>query len=126
MSTAWSITGSSGRSTSTIPTTFRWRISWDCVDLLRHPAIVDDDPIDVAAEGSTAQPGVWPQPSEPATLAALSIKPGNGHAMRDAFVSEGKAVAKPELAKILEDFGRGLPRHPAEPGKVDEDLERGG
>ena len=35
--------------------------SWNCVEIVKTPAILDSAPLKVAAEGSSPQPGHWPE-----------------------------------------------------------------
>ena len=83
------------------PNNIPLEITWDCVDLLDHPAIVDDAPLPIAAEGSEPQPGHWPTTNTPVSLDGFAPRPGNGHAMRAAFVAENKAKPKDALVKVL-------------------------
>ena len=84
------------------PNNIPLEISWDCVEVLSAPAIVDDEPLAVAAEGAGPQPGHWPEPTE-APAAAKPLKAGNGHAMRKAFLEEGRARVVPELKELMGD-----------------------
>ena len=71
--------------------------SWDCLELLATPAIEDDAPLAVAAEGAGLQPGHWPAVTRPTPPEAMTAKPGNGHAMRRSFLERGLARSKPGL-----------------------------
>ncbi|MFI5307813.1 MAG: VOC family protein [Polyangiales bacterium] len=77
-------------------------ISWDCLELIEEPAIDEDDPMPVAAEGMKRQPGVWPEPKQHTPRERFTARPGNGHHMRDTFLREGKARMTEELRKLLE------------------------
>jgi hypothetical protein len=69
-------------------------VSWDTVEVLTAPAIVDDDPLPVAAEGAAPQPGHWPQVTTPTPVEAMTAYPGNGIAMKDDFLGRGIARLK--------------------------------
>ena len=71
--------------------------SWDCVELLSTPAIEDDDPLAIAAEGAGPQPGHWPAVTEPTPPKQMRAEPGNGFAMRKSFIARGLARARPGL-----------------------------
>ena len=72
-------------------------ISWDCIEVLETPAIDDEEPLAVAAEGAGPQPGIWPEPQEWTQREAMVAKPGRGQKIRTRFLREGKAKARPEL-----------------------------
>jgi hypothetical protein len=84
------------------PNNIPFEASWDCLELLDAPAIEDDDPLAIAAEGAEPQPGVWPEVSRPTAPEAMVARGGNGLAMRDSFLRRGLARAKPELLAALE------------------------
>ena len=75
--------------------------SWDCMELLDAPAIEDDDPMPIAAEGSAPQAGHWPEVTRPTPPEQMIAKPGNGIAMRDSFIRRGLARPKKELEDVL-------------------------
>ena len=69
--------------------------TWQFMDVVRPPAMSEDMPMDIVAEGSSPQPGHWPV-SESATPAGeMSATSGNALPMRQAFLSEGSAVYRP-------------------------------
>ncbi|HIF09274.1 MAG TPA: VOC family protein [Sneathiellales bacterium] len=69
-------------------------ISWECMEMLVVPAMSEDDPMDIVAEGSGPQPGVWPAVTKPTPPAQMVASPGNGLPMRETFLREGKARLK--------------------------------
>ncbi len=81
--------------------------SWDCVEILQAPAIEDDDPLDISAEGAAPQPGHWPEVTDPTPPDAMVARSGNGYPMRQSFIARGIARAKPGLPD--EAGGPGLP-----------------
>ncbi len=80
--------------------------SWDCFDVVETPAILEDDPLPVAGEGSAPQPGHWPEVTAPTPPEEMTAHPGNGYPTREVLLREGKVVlradyvagAKPEAA----------------------------
>lgn len=65
--------------------------SWDCMEIVAPPAIEDDRPMSIAAEGAGPQPGHWPEVTRPTPPEAMTAHPGNGHAMRESFLKAGTA-----------------------------------
>ncbi len=76
--------------------------SWDCVELVKTPAIYDEVPLPIAAEGAGPQPGHWPEVTEPTPPEQMVARPGNGFVMRESFISRGLVRPKPELAAATE------------------------
>ena len=65
--------------------------TWQFMDLEQTPAISEDDPLAIAAEGADPQPGHWPAVAthtQPSDMRALV---GNGKPMRDDFLANGLA-----------------------------------
>jgi catechol 2,3-dioxygenase-like lactoylglutathione lyase family enzyme len=77
-------------------------ISWECLELTELPAIDEDDPMKIAAEGARRVPGVWPEPRQRTPRERFTARPGNGHHMRETFLREGKARMTEELRKLIE------------------------
>ena len=61
------------------------------MDLLHYPAMSEDDPLDIVAEGSEAQPGHWPEIKMPTNESKMCAEDGNGHPMRQHFLAQGYA-----------------------------------
>jgi catechol 2,3-dioxygenase-like lactoylglutathione lyase family enzyme len=78
-------------------------ITWDCLEIVQPPAIEDDEPMAIAQEGATAQPGHWPDVTKPTPVSEMTARPGNGHAMRDSFLKSGIARMTDEYAAIVSD-----------------------
>ena len=76
--------------------------SWDCFDIVKAPAIVEDDPLPVAAEGALPQPGIWPEVTDPTPREEMTAYPGNGFPTREALLREGLVVLRPDFAKDVE------------------------
>ena len=71
--------------------------SWDCIDVVRPPAIEDEEPLSIAAEGADAQPGHWPEVIDPTPPERMVAHPGNGFVMRESFLRRGLARSKPDF-----------------------------
>jgi hypothetical protein len=87
------------------PNNIPLEISWECLDVTAVPAIDEDAPLAIAAEGAGKQPGVWPEPERWTPRERFTARPGNGHHMRETFLREGKARMTEELRKLLEAQG---------------------
>ncbi len=74
--------------------------SWTCVELLRAPAMDEVAPMDIVAEGSGPQPGVWPEVTKPTPRQAMIAHGGNGYTMRETFIREGLARPTDEFLEI--------------------------
>jgi len=72
--------------------------SWDCMEILRPPAIEDVKPMAIAAEGAGPQPGHWPEVSRPTPPERMLAHGGNGYAMRESFLKAGTARLKADYA----------------------------
>lgn len=71
--------------------------TWDTIEIIKTPAIEDDDPLAIADEGAEPQPGHWPEVTNPTPPAEMTAHAGNGYDMRESFLSRGLAVAKPNV-----------------------------
>ncbi len=76
--------------------------SWDCVEQLAAPAIYDEDPLPIAAEGAGPQPGHWPEVTNHTPPEQMVARAGNGYVMRESFIARGLVRAKPELTAPTE------------------------
>jgi catechol 2,3-dioxygenase-like lactoylglutathione lyase family enzyme len=70
--------------------------SWDCLELIHTPAVEDDEPLDIVAEGAGPQPGVWPEVTHPTPPEQMTAQPGAGWSMRASFTRHGLARPTPE------------------------------
>ena len=66
--------------------------SWQFMDVVSPPAMSEDDPMDVVAEGSSPQPGHWPEVTTVTAAADMIATEGNALPMREAFLGDGSAV----------------------------------
>jgi catechol 2,3-dioxygenase-like lactoylglutathione lyase family enzyme len=65
--------------------------TWEFMQLVRMPAVSEDDPLAVAAEGAEAQPGHWPEAVRHTPVEKMRAQSGNGHPMREHFLRHGLA-----------------------------------
>ena len=77
--------------------------SWDICEVIRAPAIVEDDPLAVAEEGAEPQPGIWPEVTFPTPPNQMTADPGNGFNMRDVLIERGQMAPKSDYAMDTED-----------------------
>lgn len=68
--------------------------TWEFMEILQTPAIEDDEPLAIAAEGAAAQPGHWPEVTSPTPASEMQAHSGNGQPMRDRFLQRGLAKYK--------------------------------
>lgn len=71
--------------------------SWNFMDVVEAPAVVDDDPLAIAAEGSAPQPGHWPEVANPTPETDMVASGGNGLPLRERLLAEGKVRFKEAL-----------------------------
>lgn len=64
--------------------------SWTFMEVVEPPAVVDDDPLAVAAEGSAPRPDQWPPVTTPTPEAEMVAGGGNGLPLRERLLAEGK------------------------------------
>ena len=83
------------------PNNIPLEVSWNCVEIVKTPAMDEDDPMDIVAEGATAQPGVWPEVTNPTPRDEMTAYPGNGYTMRQTFVKEGLGRVTEEYRKAM-------------------------
>ncbi len=68
--------------------------TWEYMELLDIPAIEDDEPMEIAAEGAEPQPGHWPDVTNPTPESKMTAGSGNGAPMRVSFLKRGLARFK--------------------------------
>jgi len=71
--------------------------TWQFMDLERMPAISEDDPLAIAAEGADAQSGHWPAVEHVTPASEMRASTGNGHPMREHFLQQGLARFRGDL-----------------------------
>ncbi|MCG6888272.1 MAG: VOC family protein [Gammaproteobacteria bacterium] len=65
--------------------------TWQFMDIEQYPAISEDDPLEIVAEGADPQPGHWPVVERVTPQAEMCAEGGNGHPMRQHFIKNGLA-----------------------------------
>ena len=86
------------------PNNIPLEISWNCMEVIKPPAISDDDPLAIVAEGADPQPGIWPEVTQPTPLERMTAHFGNGHEMRAAFLRDGTGRDTDEYQLLLENL----------------------
>jgi catechol 2,3-dioxygenase-like lactoylglutathione lyase family enzyme len=71
--------------------------TWEMMEITQFPAIEDDDPLDIAAEGAEPQHGHWPEVTTPTPRAQMVAKSGNGLPMRESFLKQRIARYKNDV-----------------------------
>ncbi|NQV98654.1 MAG: VOC family protein [Rhodospirillales bacterium] len=74
--------------------------TWEILEIVEFPAIEDDDPLDIAAEGADLQPGHWPEVKTHTAPEDMVAKSGNGLPMRESFLKRGLARYRDEADRI--------------------------
>lgn len=72
--------------------------TWNFMDVTDAPAVVDDAPLPIVAEGAEPQPGHWPEPRKTTPPEAMTAKGGNALPLRRELLRQGRVR-----------FKRGLP-----------------
>lgn len=65
--------------------------TWEFMEILDLPAIEDDEPLAIAAEGAEPQAGHWPAVTKSTPESEMTASSGNGKPMRDSFLNQGIA-----------------------------------
>ncbi len=85
------------------PNNIPLEISWDCMEVIKPPAMSDDDPMPIVAEGAAPQPGIWPEVTTPTPPDQIIAHAGNGFEMRETFLREGTGRDTEEYSRIIAD-----------------------
>ncbi|MDA1100399.1 MAG: VOC family protein [Proteobacteria bacterium] len=83
------------------PNNIPLEISWDIMQITQPPAVADDQPLAIVAEGAGPQPGHWPEVTRPTPVAQMTAHAGNGFQMRDAALSEKRGDYTPEYRALM-------------------------
>ncbi len=71
--------------------------TWQFMQLEQMPAITEDEPLEIAAEGDEPQPGRWPEVERKTPESEMRALTGNGHPMRQHFLEQGLARYRDDL-----------------------------
>ena len=82
------------------PNNIPLEITWDTLELLTTPAVSEEEPLAIVAEGAHARAGVWPEVTRRTPPSEFRAMPGNGHVMREKFLKEGWARPNEEFARL--------------------------
>ena len=83
------------------PNNIPLEISWDIMKITQPPAVADDQPLAIVAEGAGPQPGHWPAVTTPTPLAQMMAHAGNGYQMRDAALEQKRGYYTPEYLALM-------------------------
>ena len=72
--------------------------TWQFMDILQYPAITEDDPLDIAAEGAESQEGYWPVVRHHTPESDMHASGGNGAPMRSHFLQNGLAEFSSDIS----------------------------
>lgn len=73
------------------PNNIPLEITWQFMEATTIPAIVDDDPLEVEAEGAAPRPETLPKVTNPTQPRAMRASAGNGKPLRDGLLASGAA-----------------------------------
>jgi catechol 2,3-dioxygenase-like lactoylglutathione lyase family enzyme len=85
------------------PNNIPLEVSWSYMEVTKPPAMSEDDPMEIVAEGAGPQPGHWPEVTEPTPPERMTAHPGNGYSMQAAFLAEGRGKLSDEYLAIPEE-----------------------
>ena len=88
------------------PNNIPLELSWDCVEITAPPAMDEEEPMAVVAEGAGPQPGVWPEVTNPTPRSRMTARPGNGYTMRDTFLRDGVGRTTEAYRAAIEELGQ--------------------
>lgn len=71
--------------------------TWEFMEVVEAPAVVDDDPLAIVEEGATPRPGHWPEPATRTSADAMTAGGGNGLPLRKGLLQAGRARFKDGL-----------------------------
>ena len=77
-------------------------LSWELMEVTQPPAVAEQEPMPIVAEGSEPQPGHWPAVTRRTPASEFRAKSGNGYLMRETFLREGRGRLTPEGARVLD------------------------
>ncbi|MCP4388344.1 MAG: hypothetical protein GY802_08610 [Gammaproteobacteria bacterium] len=77
--------------------------TWQFMELETTPAISEDDPLEIAAEGAELQPGHWPAVQQSTPESEMHALVGNGKPMRDDFLKNGLARYSADVSREFQD-----------------------
>lgn len=81
--------------------------AWPLMEITKTPAVVDDDLPAIVSEGAAAQPGYWPEVTNPTPPEAMvATKAGNAYALRAELTASGKGRLTPDGERALADQAR--------------------
>jgi len=78
--------------------------TWSFMEVVDPPAVVDDAPLDIVAEGAAPQPGHWPAVENPTPRAAMTASGGNALPLRQGLLESGRARFKDTLDQDFVDM----------------------
>jgi catechol 2,3-dioxygenase-like lactoylglutathione lyase family enzyme len=76
-------------------------ISWELMEVTAPPAVAEEEPMSIVAEGAEPQPGHWPAVVKHTPPSEFKASSGNGFVMRETFLREGRGRLTPEGARVL-------------------------
>jgi catechol 2,3-dioxygenase-like lactoylglutathione lyase family enzyme len=76
-------------------------LSWELMEVTNPPAVSEEVPLPIVAEGSEPRPEMWPKVVKRTPPEQFAATSGNGYVMREAFLREGTGRLTEEGARVL-------------------------
>jgi len=80
--------------------------TWAFMEITNAPAMVDDDPLPIVAEGTGPQLGHWPAVTTPTPVSEMKASGGNGLPLRNGLLKQGRVKyvegLEPEFVAFIE------------------------
>ncbi len=71
--------------------------TWEFMEVIAPPAVVDDAPLDIVAEGSGPQAGHWPPVTQSTPAAEMTAHGGNALPLREGLLAQRRVRFKDDL-----------------------------
>jgi catechol 2,3-dioxygenase-like lactoylglutathione lyase family enzyme len=84
------------------PNNIPLEVSWDCMEILEAPAVLEEDPMAIVAEGADPRPASWPEVTIPTPVERMTAWPGNAYPMREALLANRQARVTGDYEAIPE------------------------
>ena len=79
------------------PNSIPLEATWEFMEVVEAPAVVDDAPLSIVAEGNQPQPGHWPEVKEPTPPAHMTAHGGNALPLRQGLLAQGRVRFRNDL-----------------------------
>jgi catechol 2,3-dioxygenase-like lactoylglutathione lyase family enzyme len=84
------------------PNNIPLEVSWNCMEILKTPAMDEAVPMEIVAEGAEPQPGHWPELTKRTPVEEMRAWPGNAYTMRETLLAAGQGRVTADYEAIPE------------------------